>query len=222
LTLIKTGIFGGAFNPIHFGHLKTAEDVLNKLSLDSIVFIPAGNPPFRKPGLADAEQMFEMAETAIAGRPEFEVSDIELRSKGKSYTIETVERMQKEDTELFLVIGIDAFSDMPLWKEPDRLLSMVNLVIISRPGYSFTGLSSSPYLQGASGGILEELDSGERDIFSLFCSNDRTIFLCRVVNVNVSSSEIRERISRGIDTKYLLPESVKSYIISHRLYKNNS
>lgn len=217
---MKIGIYGGAFNPMHFGHLKTAEDVLKKLSLDRIVFMPAGNPPFKKPGLADAGQRFEMVKAAIAGRPEFEVSDIELRSEGKSYTIDTVERMQREDTELFLVIGIDAFSDIPLWKDPEKLLSMVNLVIISRPGYSFAGLSSSPYLQGVSEGILEKLDSGERDMFKLSFLSERTIFLCKVVDVNASSSDIRERISRGMDTKYLLPESVKSYIIFHNIYKN--
>lgn len=218
---MKIGIFGGAFNPVHFGHLKAAEEVLRVLSLDKIIFVPAGSPPFNKPGLADAGHRFEMVKAAIADHPEFEASDIELRREGKSYTIETVERLAVAGVALFLIIGIDAFKDMPLWKETERLFSMVNVVVISRPGYSFAELSSSPYLKGASREILDELDRGEKSVFTLSTSEEKEIILCKVVDVNVSSSHIREAISRGMDTASLLPESVKSYIILHNLYKNN-
>ncbi|MBI4826412.1 MAG: nicotinate (nicotinamide) nucleotide adenylyltransferase [Nitrospirae bacterium] len=219
---MKIGIFGGAFNPVHYGHLKTADEVLRVLSLDKIIFVPAGSPPFNKPGLAEAGQRFEMVKAAIAGHPEFEVSDIELRREGKSYTIETVEKLAEKGAALFLIIGIDAFRDMPLWKETDRLFSMVNVVVISRPGYSFAGLSSSPYLKRVSIEVLDELDSGKRRLFALPTSGEKEIILCKVVDVNVSSSHIREAISRGMDTASLLPESVKSYIILHNLYKNNN
>jgi nicotinate-nucleotide adenylyltransferase len=216
---MKIGIYGGAFNPVHFGHLKTAEDVLNKLSLDKVIFIPAGNPPFRKPELAAAEDRFEMVKAAVEDRPEFEVSDIELRTGGKSYTIDTIEKLSRDDTELFLIIGVDAFKDMQVWKDPQKIFAMSNVVIISRPGYSFAGLSSSPYLKDVPEGVLQELDAGARDIFSFSCSKKEAVILCRVVAVDISSSHLREVLKRGEETGHLLPESVKSYIILHNLYK---
>lgn len=219
---MKIGIFGGTFNPVHYGHLKAADEVLRALSLHKIIFMPAGSPPFNKPGLAEAGHRFEMVKSAISGYPDFDVSDIEMKAKGRSYTVETVDRLSREGVELFLIIGIDAFRDMPLWKEPERLLSMVNVVVISRPGYSFAGLSSSPYLKKVSKEILYELDSAERRVFALPTSEEKEIILCKVIDVNVSSSQIREAISSGADTGRLLPESVKSYIILHNLYKNNN
>lgn len=219
---MKIGIFGGAFNPVHYGHLKTAEEVLRILSLDRVIFVPAGSPPFNKPGLAEAGHRFEMVKAAISDHPDLDISDVEMKAKGRSYTVDTLDKMTGEGAELFLIIGIDAFSDMPLWKEPERLLSMVNVVVISRPGYSFAGLSSLPYLQKVSKGVLDELDSGERRVFAFSALGGKEIILCRVVDVNVSSSHIREAISRGADTGRLLPESVKSYIILHNLYNNNN
>jgi len=222
LQVMKIGIYGGAFNPIHFGHLKTAEDVLNKLSLDRVVFIPAGTPPFNKPGLADAGHRFRMVAAAIADYPGFEVSDIELQGEGRSYTVDTIEKLKKDDTELFLIIGIDAFKDMQLWKDPEKIFALSNVVIISRPGYSFADLLSSPYLKDVSEGVLRKLDAGEEGFFSFSISKDNEVALCKVVDADISSSNLRETIKKDGETGRLLPESVKSYIIFHNLYKENN
>ncbi len=217
----RIGIYGGAFNPIHFGHLRTARDVISKLSLEKVIFIPAGTPPFNKPGLADAGHRFNMVEASIQGHFGLEVSDAELHGSGKSYTIDTVEKLSKEGAELFLITGIDAFKDIQLWKEPERLLSIVNIAVISRPGYLFAGLSSSPYLGGVPEEVLKMLDRGEREAFTFDSPGIMGITLCKVVDADISSSYVRKIISQGKDTRHLLPESVKSYIISHNLYTKN-
>jgi nicotinate-nucleotide adenylyltransferase len=216
---MKIGIYGGAFNPIHFGHLKTAEDVLNKLSLNKVIFIPAGNPPFRKPELASVEDRLVMVKAAVEGYPWFEASEIELQTEGRSYTVDTIEKLNTNDTELFLIIGIDAFKDIQLWKDPEKIFALSNVVIISRPGYSFAALSSSPYLRDVQEGILQELDTGERTLYSFSIFKDKEVTLCRVVDVDISSSDLRETIKKDGETGRLLPESVKSYIILHSLYK---
>ncbi|MBI4844709.1 MAG: nicotinate (nicotinamide) nucleotide adenylyltransferase [Nitrospirae bacterium] len=215
---MKIGILGGAFNPVHFGHIRAAGNVLRILSLDKIIFVPAGNPPFKKPGLAEAMHRFEMVKAALIDFPDFEVSDVEIMGEGKSYTVDTIEKLSSASSELFLITGIDAFRDMPLWKEPRRLMSIANIVVISRPGHSFAGLSNSPYVSGVSVDLLNELDSGKRLLFSIPTSEGRQLFLCGIAGVDISSSMIREAVRNGEDTKYLLPESVKSYIILHNLY----
>jgi len=217
---MKIGIFGGAFNPIHYGHLRVAEEVRESLCLDKILFIPSGKPPFKKPDLARASHRYKMLKIAIEGNPHFKISNIEMKTPGKSYSVDTVKRLKEryKKSEFFFILGIDAFFELPRWKQPHRLLSLTNFVIISRPGYSFTELSSSPYLKGVSKKILKKLDNGLITEFSFPLSSGRRCILCRVTALNISASGIRNLIKKGKNVKYLLPEPVKSYIISHKLY----
>jgi len=219
---MKLGIYGGAFNPIHYGHLRTAEDVADELSLDKILFIPSGRPAFKKPQLAGASHRFRMVKLAVEENPLFSASDIEIKTRGKSFSSDTVKKLKKryKDASLFFILGIDTFTDLPDWKEPDKLLEMSNIVVISRPGHSFSELSSSPYLKKIREKILNELDSGERKRFSLRMSTGQRCFLLRVTGLNISASLIRKLSVSGKSTKYLLPDSVKSYIISNKLFKN--
>lgn len=218
---MKIGIFGGAFNPIHYGHLRTAEDVADMLSLDRVLFIPSGKPAFKKAGLADARHRYQMTKLAIDGNPLFAISDIEVKTRGRSYSADTVSKLkeQHKDYNFYFIMGIDAFADLPDWKEPESLVKLANIVVISRPGYLFADLSSSPYLKKISKKILNELDKGAKKKYSLKIPAGQRCHLLKVTGLNISASRIRNALMSRKNVKYLLPDSVKSYIISTKLYR---
>jgi len=218
---MKLGIYGGTFNPIHYGHLRTAEEIFEKLSLDRILFIPAGQTPFVKPDLIKAAHRYKMVKLAIAGNPHFDVSNIEARSPGKSFTVDTIGKLKlkHKNAELFFILGIDAFLDLPHWKQPGKLLDLTTMVVISRPSHAFATLSSFPYLKNVPVKILKELDKGTRDCFSFDISEKQKGSLCNVTGLEISASRVRNLVASGKNIKYLLPDSVENYIISHDLYK---
>ncbi len=218
----KIGIYGGTFNPIHYGHLRTAEEVFEMLSLDRVLFIPSGVTPFDKPDPVKPEHRYKMVKAAIKGNPRFRISNIELKTGGKSFTVDTIMKLKEKykERELFFILGIDAFLDLPSWKQPDRLMRHSNMVVLSRPGYSFCDLALSPYLEGVSKRTLKELDKGTRTEFTFKTSTKQKCHLCNVTGLNISASGIRKSIMSGGNINYLLPESVKSYIISNKLYEN--
>jgi nicotinate-nucleotide adenylyltransferase len=217
---VRIGIYGGTFNPIHYGHLRTAEEISEILSLDRVIFMPSGITPFDKPDLAKASHRYKMVKTAIEGNPRFRISSIEVKTRGRSYTVDTLKKLRKKyrRSELFFIIGVDAFLDLPAWKAPDRIVMDANMIIISRPGSSFYGLLSSPYTKGIPGKVLKALDKGAIEKFEFDISNKRKGYLCNVTGLDISASNIRELIMSGKDVNYLLPDSVKSYIISNNLY----
>lgn len=219
---MKIGIYGGAFNPIHYGHLRTAEEIFELLGLDKVLFVPSGRPPFDKPDLEDANHRYNMVKIALKGNQHFKLSDIEMRRRGRAYSVDTIKRLEKEfkGDELFFIMGIDAFLDLPKWKEPERLINLTNLVIMSRPHFKFVDLIYSPYLKYPSKMALKRLDIGAIPILSVPIAEGRKAFLSRVTEINISASYIRRSIMDGKSIRYLLPEVVESYIISHRLYKN--
>lgn len=219
---MKIGIYGGTFNPVHYGHLRTAQEVAETMLLDRVIFVPAGETPFDKPDLAEGTHRFKMVKAAIAGNPDFKISSIETRTRGKSFTVDTISSLcnKYKKSDLFFILGIDAFLDMPLWKRPDRLVNLTNIIVISRPGFTFAELSKSPYLKKVPLNILRHLDKGKLDMFSFDVSGKRKGFLVNVTALNISASYIRELMRAGKNTNYLLPESVKSYIIANTLYVN--
>jgi nicotinate-nucleotide adenylyltransferase len=218
---MKLGIYGGTFNPVHLGHLRTAQEVLEKLSLDKVIFIPAGKTPFEKPELIKAGHRYKMVKDAIADNPGFEISDIEIKAEGKSFTIDTIMKLRDKfiDSELYFILGSDAFLDLPQWKQPEKIIRLANIVVIARPGFAFTDLSSSPYLKKVSVKVLKELDRGARDCFSFDISRKQKGILCRVTGLDISASNIRNLIISGKNVKYLLPDSAESYIMANKLYK---
>lgn len=219
---MRIGIYGGTFNPVHYGHLRTAEEVFDKLSLDTILFIPSGRTPFDKPELVKAAHRYEMVKRGIKGNRHFRISDIEIKARGKSFSVDTIKKLKKKfrNDELYFIMGIDAFLDLPKWKHPEEIIHLACMVVISRPGYTFSGLWSSPFMKGMSRKTLRDLDKKRRDTVSFKMSGAQKGTLCRVTELNISASGIRELIMNGKNLKYLLPDSVKSYIISHNLYKN--
>ena len=218
---MKIGIYGGAFNPVHYGHLRTAEDTYELLSLDKVIFMPSGRTPFDKPDLISAAHRYQMVKKAVRGSRHFSVSDIEVKTRGRSYTVDTIKKLHKAHagSELYFILGIDAFLDVPAWKEPDRLMELAHLIIISRPGYTFADLRNSPFLRDISLKTLRQVDSEIMPSYSFAISRKRRGILCRVTEMNISATLIRDRIKSGHSVRYLLPDSVKSYIISNNLYR---
>lgn len=221
--MMKIGIFGGTFNPIHYGHLRAAEEVHEIFALNKILFIPAGRPPFKKPKLIPAGHRYEMVRIAIEGNPFFDISDIEVRRRGVSYSVDTLRSLKDKykGAEFFFILGTDAFPDLPSWKEPDKLLSLTNLIVISRPEFPFSALPSSPYLKGVSKKALRELDRGTKETLPFSIHRGGKVFLCKITGLDISASCLRRLIRTGKDIKYLLPQAVESYIISHKLYIRN-
>jgi nicotinate-nucleotide adenylyltransferase len=218
---MKVGIFGGTFNPIHYGHLRAAEEVGEQLGLDRILFVPSGNPPLKTKNIAPARQRFEMAKIAIKDNRLFALSDIESRLPGKSYTVKTIEALQKENpqADFFLILGIDAFLDIPNWWHPERLVNLSHFIIISRPGYAFLDLQGSPFIK-IKKPILKNLDASGTESHEATLPSQREAVLLRITPLSISSTEIRRLVRLGSSIKYLLPPAVQSYIITHKLYKS--
>src|SRR5205814_9030268 len=138
LGLARTAVFGGSFNPIHYGHLLLADEVLETLKLDRILFVPAAVPPHKSPAhLAPAGDRHEMVRLATAGHPKFEVSDAELRRAGPSYTVDTLEALRTPREDLFLIVGSETFLDLLTWREPRRIAELTRLVVVPRVGSAF-------------------------------------------------------------------------------------
>ena len=218
---MKVGIFGGTFNPIHYGHLRAAEEVRENLELDKVLFIPSGKPPLKTKDIADARHRYEMTGIAIKNNPFFRLSDIEGRLKGKSYTVKTIEglRALNPETEFYFILGIDAFLDIPNWWQPERLITATHFIIISRPGFRFTDLQMSPYMK-ISKAILKRLDDKETAMHRAKLRSNMNAVLVRLARIGISSTEIRKLIEQGKSIKYLLPAEVQSYIIKNKLYRN--
>ncbi len=215
---MRVGLFGGTFNPPHYGHLRAGEEVRERLGLDKVLFIPAGNPPLKAGGLEDASVRLSMTEIAVSGNPFFEVSDIECKTREKSYSVDTVRRLKalRHEDELLFVLGIDAFLDLPMWKDPEALTSLVDFVVISRPPFCFGPAAGSPFLKG--GEALRDLDRAGADSLSLPLRSGRAAHFLRLTPIGISASEIRKLRRAGGSIKYLLPPDVESFIITHGLY----
>jgi len=216
---MKIGIFGGTFNPIHYGHLRSAEEIRSMFGLERIFFIPSGNPPLKRKDLAEAKHRHNMVRMAVRGNPYFKVLDIECVRPGKSYTVNTLEQLLKKyaHVDFYFMLGIDAFLDIPNWREPEKIMSLTNFIVLSRPGNTFEDLLDSPYLDIKQGG-LAGLDRGGRESCRTALPNSRKVFLARVTQIGISSTDIRKSVKKGASIKYMLPENVESYIISKSLY----
>ena len=221
----RLGLFGGSFNPIHNGHLAIARQTRTILALNRILFIPTGDPPHKQAGaLAPARHRYEMVRLAIADDPAFALTDIEVARQGKSYSIDTVRELQRQQgpgTALFFVIGLDAFIDLPTWREPEALLDACSFVVISRPGQTYRSLASLPLLPKIDADRLAALDSGLIHRLDLPLPSGRALICLPLTPSPISASDIRQRIQRGAALANLLPPPVESYILQHQLYQED-
>ncbi len=197
----KIGIMGGTFDPVHYGHLVTAEIARHSFSLERVVFIPAGVPPHKDySAVADYSHRFNMLRMAISGNSNFELSDIEIERQGPSYTFDTISCLKElwRSTEFYFICGADAVLEILTWHRARELLDMCFFITATRPGFSLEKLE----------GILRELSSEYVE----------RILLLEVPALAISSSEIRHRVGQGLPIKYLLPEKVERYIFDNGLY----
>jgi len=217
---MRLGLYGGIFNPIHRCHLLVAETVRTRLSLETVLFIPAGDPP-HKPhtDLFPAAHRLEMVRLAIAPYPYFHLSDIETRRPTKSYSIDTVREIKRSypaETQLVFILGLDAFLELPGWKDPDELLAACDFAVVSRPGHLFKSLKNLPVFKSLDPGFFHRLDMGE-EVTELTLTTGRSLWVLQIPPCHASSQDIRMRLRRKESLENLLPPPVESYIVTHLL-----
>ena len=208
------GIFGGTFDPIHFGHLRTAFELLQALRLSEMRFMPAGNPPHRDVTVASAEQRLAMVQAATQGQPGFVVDDREIRREGLSYSVDTMRTLRADfpDRSLCLVVGMDAFLGLPKWHQWRELLELAHLVVAHRPGWRAPSM-------GPLGELL--VDRGTGRIGDLHESRAGCIYIHAVTQLEISSTELRKMIAAGRDPRYLMPDAVRAIIEETGCYKRS-
>lgn len=199
------GLFGGTFDPIHFGHLRTAFELLQVLALGELRFVPAGNPPHRDVPLVEAELRLAMVRAAIASQPGFTVDDREVRRVGPSYTVTTLAELRAEAPlrPLVLVVGMDAFLGLPTWHHWRDILQHAHLGVAHRPGWR------AP-TSGTLGELLQEL--GTDRVADLHETPAGRIFVHPVTQLEISSTDLRNIILSGRDPRYLVPDTVRDII----------
>ncbi len=191
--MLRIGIFGGTFDPIHNGHLIIAQLAAEEVGLEKVIFIPNKIPPHREEPFASPDSRYEMVKLSISDNPLFEISDSELKKGERSYSVETIRELKTiyPDKSIFLIIGEDTYHELSTWKDIGKLSEMVTFLVAPRPGFD---------------------KKGEVLLFL------KAKFL-HTPYLEISGSQIRERVRERKSIRYLVPEKVEEYIVSHRLYQ---
>jgi len=193
------GMMGGTFDPIHCGHLAAAEEARARFQLDRVVFVPSGQPPHKKEyPVTAAECRYDMVRLAVGSHPDFEVSRVEVDRPGPSYAVDTVRTLRAQldpETRLYFITGADAILEMLTWRSPEELAKSCDFIAVTRPGYDLGRLEQAL-------GVLP----GAR------------VHLLNAPGVDISSTDIRQRVRRGDSLRYLVPTPVVRYIAAHGLY----
>ncbi|RMG28341.1 MAG: nicotinate-nucleotide adenylyltransferase [Gammaproteobacteria bacterium] len=205
------GVYGGTFDPVHFGHLRTAWEVADRLALDEVRMVPARHPPHRPPPVAGPGQRRDMLALALVGQERLRLDETELERPGPSWMVDTLEclRARVGDVPLVLVLGEDAFAGLPRWRAPRRILDLAHLAVMTRPG-------SAPPSRGQVADWYQARRAESVD--ELRRSPGGRILRCPVTLLDISGTRIRELIGRGREPRYLLPEAVWRYIQEKGLY----
>ena len=199
----RVGIMGGTFDPIHYGHLRAADDAHAALGLSEVIFIPTGQPPHKSSSMVtSAEDRYMMTVLATVNCPYFSVSRVEVDRNGHSYTIDTLKtlRAMKEyaNTEFYFITGLDAVLDIVSWKNPEEIMHLCKFVAVSRYGYTHKRMQELP----------KELSSA--------------IIPLEIPLLAISSTELRDRVRRNWSIRFLVPHSVEDYIMKKTLYKEDN
>ncbi len=195
------GIMGGTFNPVHYGHLIAAECARMEFGLDRVIFIPARIPPHKDvTGVLDENLRYTMVEIAVRNNPAFEVSDLELKRAGVSYTVDTIEyyREAYPGSSIFFIMGLDSLFILDTWKDIERLAKMCRFIVVTRPGYN-----------------INDEDKLRDRLPPAFWRQAEFI---PIPGLDISSSDIRKRVSRGKPIRYMLPEDVERFVLENHLY----
>ncbi len=195
MVLMRIGIYGGSFDPIHFGHLLLAESAREQLQLDTVVFMPAGIAPHKQQDKTTSPAArLDMLKLAIGGQSAFEVSDLEIKRGGISYTVDTLTelRAQYADAELILLVGADTLVDMPNWKDPERIVSLANIGVVERTGSQVE---------------MHSLPGAE-------------ILRVTMPRIDLSSRQMRTKVEHRKSIRYCTPRAVEKYIEAAGLYQD--
>jgi nicotinate-nucleotide adenylyltransferase len=191
----RIGVMGGTFDPIHHGHLVAASEVAASFDLDEVIFVPTGQP-WHKQAVSPSEHRYLMTVIATASNPSFSVSRVDINRSGTTYTIDTLRDLQKQrpDAELFFITGADAVAQILSWRDHDELWDLAHFVAVSRPGHALSaaGLPSDG------------------------------VSLLEIPALAISSTDCRDRVSRGKPVWYLVPDGVVQYIAKHHLYRSKA
>jgi len=204
MAIRSLGIIGGTFNPIHYGHLIAAEFTREAFALDRIIFVPSCRPPHKNPEeILDSRHRLAMVEIAVRGNPFFSVSTLEIDRQGLSYSVETVDsiRSMHFGTNLYFILGIDAFMLMNTWKDTERLAELCSMIVVTRPGY--------------------ELNPADECFAGVPLLMWQKMEVIAIPGFEISSSAIRERVAQRKTIRYLLPSGVEDYIHTNQLYRGD-
>jgi len=197
--LHKLAVMGGTFDPIHHGHLFAAEEVASLYELPLVLFVPCRQPPHKDPqAVTPAEHRLAMTQLAVANNRHFAVSRMELERPGPSYTIDTLRQLRQQlgpETEIFFITGTDAVLEILSWREPEALLAEYTIIAVHRPGYDVQK--------------IEEVLGPQR------AARIRSL---AIKTLDISSTELRQRVAQGRSIRYLTPDAVVDYIYAHQLY----
>jgi nicotinate-nucleotide adenylyltransferase len=220
---MRIGLFGGTFNPVHFGHLRAALEVKEGFELDEVYLIPASLPPHKmSAGVADAADRLQMLKLALEGAAGLNLSDVELMRSGPSYTIDTVQHFKRSlpaESRIYLIMGLDAFLELDTWKSYEELLRQIPFIVINRPG---AGSDSD----GSGWKIMSDYLASRISADYAFSESQRSyrakskqpVYAFDVTLLDISSTRIRSLISRGRSIGYLVPQKVADFINSKGLY----
>jgi len=205
---MRIGIFGGSFDPVHYGHLIVAECCREQAALDRVLFVPAAIQPHKQDRrLAAGEDRAAMLALATGGHPAFEVSTVEMDRGGVSYTVDTLEALKTSHVAdaLFLILGPDALAGLPTWRDPDRILSLVELIAVERAGVDdVAALVAEPRLAS----LLGPARAGQVAATRVTCPA-----------IGIRASELRTAVAAGRSIRHRTPRAVEQYIATHRLYQ---
>lgn len=198
---MRVGVFGGTFDPIHIGHLALAEQCREQCRLDEVWFVPAAQPPHKDASLiSPANVRRDMVEFAIAGNSAFRVSTVELDREGPSFTVTTLEQLQSESRDLFLLVGADSLKDLAHWRQPARILELATVVAVNRGDQP---LPEIPELRAVCGDLI-----------------DSRVMTIEMPGIDLSATDIRARCGSGRSIRYLVPRAVEVFIEQQGLYRN--
>jgi nicotinate-nucleotide adenylyltransferase len=209
------GIFGGTFDPIHYGHLRSAFELLQALRLSEVRFVPSADPPHRDSTVAAADMRYRMVEVAVAGQPGFTVDDCEFRRDGPSYTIDTLAAVREErpGVPLCLITGMDAYLGLTSWHRWDEILDLAHIIVAHRPGWKLPDTGKLGELLAA---------NGTTSVDDLHGSPCGCIYDHAVTQLEIASTEIRELIAEGRDPRFLMPDAVREVIVDSGCYSKRN
>ncbi len=212
---MRVGIIGGTFDPVHLGHLRTAEEAFEELGLEKVIFVPAADPP-HKPGqvVLEFEHRWRMLQLSIAANPRFVLSDVERRTAGKSYTVNTLRELGREfpGTELFFLVGLDAFLDIDTWFRFEELFRLARIAVLRRPGFGEADLEEL-LSRRVSGGYKRDPATG-----AFIHPEMLPVHYLGNSPLEVSSTRIRQLAAMGRSIRYLVHHEVLGYISEKKLY----